>query len=419
MTWSSEHGEILRASLTSGAVLAGPQDIAVTIHMPGGPVERPPLSLAIVLDRSGSMHGQPLENAKAAATTLVRSLATGDAFALVTFSDTDQLVLQMTRATAEAKAAAAAAIDRIYDDGGTCTSCGIDRGAEQLAHSPIHGGVQRMVLISDGQANEGIWDRDELVGLAQTTAAGGVSISTVGVGLDFDEQTMIRLGEVGHGNYYFVEDTARLASMFATELAGIGTTVATNVQLEVEAAAPSTIDSAYGYPLTAIDDHTVRIPIADLRSGETRKVVLHGVVRGPGVARFRLTWRSPQADAADDRAIAGETLPRSATATLVTELTEDPARVAATQDLDATAAVEEARTARVLDEATRTYEQYGAEAAQRVIEKQLAHVRHAGIAPAHLDRIERAADGAIHSFAQAPADQAKKATRTTAYELAR
>src|SRR5436190_1899176 len=81
-------------------------------------------------------------------------------------------------------------------DGGTFISCGIDRGHTELRDSPIAGGLRRMVLNSDGQANEGVWDRDELAQLASDTAARGVSISSVGVGLDFDEVTMIRLAEV-------------------------------------------------------------------------------------------------------------------------------------------------------------------------------------------------------------------------------
>ena len=87
-------------------------------------------------------------------------------------------------------------------------------------------GIRRIVLISDGQANHGLYDRDELAQLAGETAARGVSISTVGVGLDFDEQTMLRLAEVGRGNYYFVEDTGALAAMFDRELSGLAETVA-------------------------------------------------------------------------------------------------------------------------------------------------------------------------------------------------
>ncbi|MEO6774785.1 MAG: VWA domain-containing protein [Kofleriaceae bacterium] len=401
-----ETSEILSAQLASAKVIAGDQDIAVTIRMPKvAELQRPALSLVVVLDRSGSMHGEPLDNAKRAATALVDRLSDADAFALVTFSDSDQLILGMGRATAAHKREAAGAIDKIFDDGGTCTSCGIHRGAAELERSPIHGGVQRMVLISDGQANEGVWDRDELVELAQSTAAHGVSISTVGVGLDFDEQTMIRLGEVGRGNYYFVQDTANLGAMFASELSELGATVATDVHLVIEPR-EAEIAGAYGYPMTRTPTR-IEIPIADLRAGETRKVVLHGQVTGREVARFELTWRTPT-----------ERVRRQTATTLATVLTRDPAEVAATRLVDATAAIEEARTARVLEDATKTYEQYGAEPANRMIERQLARV-HANLPAAKLERIERAANAAIQGFDQQPAPQAIKATRTHAYLLER
>src|SRR5690606_24631976 len=127
------------------------------------------------------------------------------------------------------KASAREAIDRIWDDGNTCISCGIERAAGELAGSPVHEGLRRIVLISDGQANAGLWDRNDLVGLATETAARGISISAVGVGLDFDEVTMTRLADVGHGHYYFVEDAARLGQMFERELGGLAETVAADV----------------------------------------------------------------------------------------------------------------------------------------------------------------------------------------------
>jgi Ca-activated chloride channel family protein len=398
----------------SSKILAGDreQDIAVTITMPRGRAEvRPPLSLAIVIDRSGSMEGEPLANAKAAAAQLVGQLSSRDAFSIITYSSSVETVVPLTRATGSAKDRAQAEIAKIWDDGNTCISCGIERATEELAGTTLDGGVRRMVLISDGQANTGKYDRNELAQLAIETAARGVSISTVGVGLDFDEVTMTRLADVGHGHYYFVEDTARLGAMFAEELGGLTETVAADARLVITQQG-AYIEEAYGYPIMRQGDQVV-VPIADLRAGETRKVVLRSTIRSsaPGalpVAAFELHWRRTN-DGRQD----------TARATLATTIVTDQAAVAASIDRGAVNAVEQARTARVLEEATRTYETQGAEAAQRVIERNVARVRaNKNMDAPAMQAIEAASSGASQNFATAPATKAKKATRADAYKLA-
>jgi Ca-activated chloride channel family protein len=403
-----ETSDILTAKLTSAKVVAGDQDIAVTIRMPGEAQARPATSVVVVLDRSGSMHGIPMENAKAAASALVNALDAHDAFSIVTFSDRDELVSGMAYATSAHKAEALRAIDQITDEGGTCTSCGISRGTTALQDTPIAGGIRRMVLISDGQANEGLWDRDELIDFAAAQTANNISISTVGVGLDFDEQTMIRISESGHGNYYFVKDTAQLASMFETELSGLSQTVATNVQLMIDTASGTQIDYAYGYPMNRLADGRIVIPVADLRAGETRKVVLHARISDANGQRFQLFWTQPQGN------MHGETATR-----LVTQLTTNMADVRATRDAEATAAVEEARTAHALEQAPATFERYGLETTQRALEKQITDARAAGVSPARLQRMQAATTTAIHSFETSSTDEAKKVTRTSAYDLSR
>ncbi|MEO8554879.1 MAG: hypothetical protein ABI678_33100, partial [Kofleriaceae bacterium] len=164
---------------------------------------------------------------------------------------------------------------------------------------------------------------------------------------------------------------------------------------------------AYGYPMTRVGDH-FEIPVADMRAGEARKVVLHGRISGADVARFSLTWRRTF----DNVAMGTAT-------TLATELTTDPAKVAATRDADATSAVDEARTARTLEDATKVYEQYGAEPAKRLIEREMSAVRRHGVNRVQLENLERVTNDAVHSFEAAPAEQATKANRTRAYELAR
>ena len=410
---TSAQSSILSAKLASAKIrpLDRDQEIAVTIHAPDGRAHaRPPLSVAIVIDRSGSMNGAPMQNAKDAAAGLVDRLAPEDAFTIVTFSSSDETVMPISRATTANKSAARAAISRIWDDGGTCISCGLTRGETELAHSPVVGGLRRIVLISDGQANEG----DKLDELAAATASHGDTISTVGVGLDFDELTMIHIAEVGRGNYHFVENTANLAAIFATELAGLSDTVATDVQLVVTPADTTSLDRAYGYPVTH-DGRAVIVPIADLGAGEVRKVVMPAQLLIAGessqrVASFELTWRDP---------IDGTR--HVANARLAATIVDDAAAVAASIDRDAVHEIAEAHTAQVLEDATLAYEQQGYKAAHQVIEHHLRDLHaNKNLDPAAMQKIEQATTQVIDGFAAAAAGDSTKAmklTRTTAYDL--
>jgi Ca-activated chloride channel family protein len=416
-----DDGMRVSGRLTTSKILAGAMDhnLAVTITAPNGAqAVRPPLSLSIVIDRSGSMNGEPMQNAKAAAARLVAQLDPSDAFAIVTYSSSDETVTPMVRATDANKARAMDAIARIYDDGGTCISCGVLRGAAELAQTPVIEGVRRIVLISDGQANEGIWDRGELAQLAARTAASGVSISSVGVGLDFDEVTMVRLAEVGRGNYYFVEDTRHLDAMFARELGGLADTIATDVRLVLIERPGVRIEEAYGYPLTRAGDHVI-VPVADLRAGETRKVVLrvHVAAAKTGaanVADVQLGWR---------RVIDG--VHRKASASVRVDVVDDAGAVAASADPAAVLAVEQALSARALEEATLVYETQGADAARMVLQKRVDAVRaNKYLAPKAGESIETVIDGASAGFAAEPPSSAggmrvRKQNRASAFDLAR
>ena len=391
-------GELaLSARLVSDKVVAGEQDLVVTIRAPEAHGDvRPPLSLAVVIDRSGSMSGEPLANARAAAHRLVDSLADGDAFSIITYSTMDEVVTPIARATPDGRAAAHQAIDQIWAHGNTCISCGIDRGASELAHTPIAGGLRRMVLISDGQANDGIYNRDELADLAASTAARGVSISSVGVGLDFDETTMMRLARVGHGNYYFVENTSTLGDMFAQELGGLTQTVAADLRLTIHEEPGTHVLDAYGYPLLR-EGGSLVVPVADLRAGEVRKVVLRVAVASEQVA-----------DA-----------PRTSWAIVKTQLVTDAAEAQRSIDRPTLQEAEAAHSARVLEQATRTYETQGAAAAQAVIQRHLDEVGKNGLLdPASITRIQNAEGQAIEDFAKAPPAKAAKAARKAAYDLA-
>jgi Ca-activated chloride channel family protein len=412
-------GIVLSARLATGFILPGDQqqNVAVTISTAGRPAVpstgRPPLSLAIVIDRSGSMSGAPIENAKAAALSMLRQLDRGDAFSVVSYSSSARTVLAMQRATEASKAAARAAIETIDATGGTCISCGLEAGAAEVERSPVAGGLRRMLLISDGQANAGVYNRDALAALAARTAAGGVSISTAGVGLDFDEATMRRLAEVGRGNYYFVEDTVALSAMFGRELATLGQTVAADVQLRVIERPGIRIEEAYGYPLTRTAGGAV-VPVADLRAGEVRKIVLRirvsaGQPGALGLADLALDWRQV-ADGARG----------AARAVASVDVVDDPAAVAASVDPAAMRAIEQALSARAIEEAAAAYERGGLPAAQQVLDHRAQAVRAnaAYLGRGAVDALDAVQAQTLEGFARAPA-AAKKAASVTAHDLAR
>jgi Ca-activated chloride channel family protein len=391
------------------------QELAVLVTAPNRATVRPPISLAVVVDSSPSMDGEPLANAKAAASRLLDELEPGDAFSIVTFDGTSRVVTPTAMATGPNKASARSAIDQIGGPtNGTCIACGLQTSVSELARSPILGGVSRIVVISDGDANIGIGANargtlapiaDEVESLAADIARRGISISSVGTGLEFNEVLMTRIAAVGQGNYYFVEDTKDLGSMFDREIASISKTVATDVKLVIHDGQGMFVEQAYGYPMTRVGS-TVVIPVADLRAGETRKVVLRVSSNRTGDApRIQLGWRWVSDGSLHDTATVAKPL-----ANPVTTAT----------DRGALDAIEQALSARTIDWATQVYETEGARAAIRILEQRGDAVRaNPTLSPAARERIERAQAEAIDGIQNKPAQKVRKVNSVNAYELAR
>jgi Ca-activated chloride channel family protein len=411
--------------LTSTHVLVGDREehLVVTLTAPscGDRVARPPMTIAVVIDRSGSMKGQAIVDATRAANRLVDLLEPTDAFSIISYSTGAEVVTPMALATADAKRAAHDAIDRIYAMGGTNISAGLELGHAQVADSPVHDGVRRVVLISDGDANEGVYDRAGLARIAATTAAGGTSITAVGVGLQYKEQTMTDIAAAGRGNYYFVENASQLAEMFTAELGSAGKTVAADAELAVIAADGIQVLEVYGYGARN-DAGTWVIPVADLAAGETRKIVARVRVRvtsrGPiELATARLTYRP-----------IGERQSRAVVATAIAEVTGDVQVVRAGIDTSTVQLVEEAQTAQAIDEATMVYQREGYEGARRVLDGRMQQVQAVASEyadPGIADKSMKAAEAVKRDFAAAPTargdggSKASKGASKAAFDLAK
>lgn len=413
----------VRAQLQSSHVLVGSSEahMAITVRAPDSPdgVARPPLNLAIVIDRSGSMSGEKLDHAKLAARQLIGRLEPTDRFSVVAYGSDVDVVFPSRLASPSAKDSAFGAIDAIYDDGGTNLSGGLVAGRDEVL--PHRGAelVSRVVLISDGMANEGISDRARLVELARATTERGVSITTVGVGLDFDEHTMTALAVAGAGSYYFVESSAALAKIFDDELKKVGATAATEVKVALSPADGIQILEAYGYDIVREGDRAI-ISVADLHAGETRKVVLRLHVEAAKAGAIDIADVEVSYRKVDDGSHQVVAMHSRAEATRSTQA------VLEGRDKDATLHVERARTARAINQATELYERGDFAAAQRVLDsrKREAKAIAGDMGFAELDEeVTGAAAWAEDNMQAAPTSQgaggarAKKANRKGAYDL--
>lgn len=255
-----------------------------------GAVAHPPLRLALVVDRSGSMSGPKLEVAKRCAAWLVSRLRPTDELALVSFDDEVRLLAPIAPVE---EGPLRTAIGGLRPGGSTNLSGGWLRGLEQLRGS---GG--KVILLTDGQANVGILETGALTELARTGAREGVGTSTIGFGADFDEDLLTSLADAGGGNAHWAATPDEAPAIFARELEGLTNVAAQNVSVELRPGPHVEILGVLNeYPQVAVGGG-IQLELGDAYAGETRRVVFafhvpHLAALGPtSVAELVLRWVS-------------------------------------------------------------------------------------------------------------------------------
>lgn len=194
--------------------------------------QRSPINLALVLDRSSSMAGDKLEKAKEAALMVVDRLQPDDIISLVTYDSSVEVLVPATRATA--RDAIREQISALTPRGSTALFAGVSHGLEEVSKHLNPARVNRMILLSDGQANVGPSSPNELGRLGEVAARQGITISTIGLGLGYNEDLMTQLAVRSDGNHAFAENADDLATIFQHELGDILSVVAQDVQIEIQ-----------------------------------------------------------------------------------------------------------------------------------------------------------------------------------------
>jgi Ca-activated chloride channel family protein len=170
---------------------------------------------------------------KAALQRLVVELSSDDTVAIVTYSDNAQVLLPPTAVAEEAMILDA--IDGLRTDGSTNLEAGLQTGYDLATESFQAGGINRVVLASDGVANVGVVDPDLLVSLIRGDADRGIQLVTVGVGMgNFNDVTMEQLANDGDGFYAYVDSQAEAERLFADDLVSTLLTVAIDGKIQVE-----------------------------------------------------------------------------------------------------------------------------------------------------------------------------------------
>ncbi|SDT96028.1 vWA domain-containing protein [Desulfobacula phenolica] len=210
-----------------------PQNIVlkVSLDAPAAPadISRPAVNLALVLDRSGSMNGTKIEQAKAAALETLNRLGMQDIFSLVTYDTTIQTIVPARHPSSVQEIIHT--IRQIRTGGSTALFGGVSQGAAEIRKNLENEYVHRIVLLSDGLANVGPSTPEDLGRMGAALIKENISVTTVGVGVDYNEDLMARLSQKSDGNTYFVESEYDLPAIFAAELGDVLNVVAKNVKV--------------------------------------------------------------------------------------------------------------------------------------------------------------------------------------------
>lgn len=251
--------------------------LLVEITAPAGrrEVTREPLDAAFVLDRSGSMAGSKIALARQAIDAAIASLTHGDRFAIVAYDDRVDVVWPSSPAASSSRSGAARALSMVEARGSTNLFEGWMTGCAQVAaNQDGHPGMHRVLLMSDGLANQGVTDREELVRHAGELWRRGVATWTFGFGADFDEELMERLAIAGGGQSYYVESPLQIRDFITSAVGEALDVVARDVELRIEAP-----DGVIVEPLSLFRSHrssggSTVVEVGDLVSEQTLRLVL-------------------------------------------------------------------------------------------------------------------------------------------------
>ncbi len=208
-------------------------EIEFTAPEAGSNRESTPLNLALVIDRSGSMEGGKLDQVKVAVSQILDLLRPTDSVAIVDYDDRVTVTAESGSVTPSAREEMKAAVNRLEPRGMTNLGGGWLQGCECVAKHQSVKRVNRTLLLTDGLANRGITDLEELKQHASALFERGIATSTFGVGEDFNEHLLEAMANSGGGNYYYIDTRQRITEILMEEFKDLAAVTLKDVTLEL------------------------------------------------------------------------------------------------------------------------------------------------------------------------------------------
>lgn len=313
------------------------------------PVKRPPVNLVLVIDESGSMNERgKMAYAKKAAKSMINNLNSYDRVGIVAYSDYARVISPLQKLKNKSKLRRK--IDQIYPTNATNLSSGLIEAIRELKYEDDHRRINKVILLSDGLANRGVTDLYSLSNIASRASSEGIYITTMGLGLHFDEDLMATVAEYGAGNYYFIESPKQIAYIFDKEFGKMSSTIARDAVLEIDLDDDVDLEELYGYTYDKKGDK-IRIKLGNYYSGQERNIKMSlRVPTGKKGKNDLFTSSLKYTDLENGK-------PHNIDKTVNYNVTKDQKKVVKNENKNVIADMETVKASKELDSATRDYEQ--------------------------------------------------------------
>ncbi len=297
--------------------------------------ERGPVNLALAIDTSGSMEGEAIKAARQASLQMIDALKDGDRVALVIFNTKAELIQESAELDDELRRNLRQQISAIEARGTTEMAAGLQLALNQVSANLDPKGINRIVLLGDGIPN----NASDIEDNARSAASHGIAITTLGLGLDYDETLMGKVADLSGGRYRYIESVDKLAGFFHEELERINAVYGRNAHAVLTPGPGVRIDAVVGID-TPSDAREVHVPLGDIARGDKRDILVRMTVtpRKAGVPIELLDTSITFDDAIEN---AGR-LERRVYLGAHTTLDQDAIAKAKNPDIDLSAAIAEA-----------------------------------------------------------------------------